>query len=340
MTMNFKEISCELVSAVHADISRSALARRMGTGLENVSRWENGSRRISWSDFAQICDVSKQPLGDSLEKIVSFKGDPKDGCALARSLLGAAQVTQVARDTGISRYTLMRWQQNKSEPALHEVLQIMHHCQYMMLEFIAHLVDISTVPEAWGVYEMRQRRKEVYYELPVAAAILCCLKLDEYKQLPAHQTGYIANKIGISLGEEQEALERLIDVGKVTKNGEHFEALEEQLELTDSESFRSFSTYWLGRAKEFCETTENPMPVIGYGMDIHPTSKKTFKALRDEYCAFYKRVRALLAQDAGNKDSIYVFQSLFFDLERRHEESPKNCRVPIRKHREKEPPTL
>lgn len=326
--MDFKKIASELQIAVRSDISRSTLARRLATRLENISRWENGSRRISWSDFADICEVTGKNLGASLTANFSYNDDPRDGCSLARKLLGAAKLTQVAKDTEISRFSLMRWQQNKTEPSLPEILQIMHHCQYMMLEFIAHLVDISTVPEAWDAYEKRRKRKEIYYQIPAVAAILCCLKLDEYKQLPGHQSGYIAKKIGISQEEEEVAIDRLLIVGKIVRKGSHYEPIDEQLELTDSESFRSFSTYWLNRAADFCQNTENPIPIIGYGMEICPTSKDTLKALRDEYCSFYLRVRALLAQDSGPRDSVYVFQSLFFDLDKRFDDKKHTTRKP------------
>jgi DNA-binding phage protein len=329
MSFDYKKVSCELLTAARGEMSRSALARRLATGVENVTRWESGSRRISWGDFADICDVTGRNLKNSLKAIFSFLGESRDGCAIARQLLGAARLTQVARDTGISRFTLMRWQQNKSEPSLMEMLQIMHACQFMMLEFIAHLVDISTVPEAWGEYSKRRERKEIYYRMPVVAGVLCCLKLDDYKALPAHQVGFIARKVGISEEEEAAAVEKLLEVGKIIEKDGRYEAIDEQLELTDSEAIRSFSHYWLHRAADFCEQAENPSPIIGFGMDIQPTSKATLKLLRDEYCAFYQRVRALLNQDNGPRESVYVFQSLFFDLDKRFEQAhAKNNRLP------------
>jgi transcriptional regulator with XRE-family HTH domain len=323
MIINFKQITCELIKALRGEVSRSALARRLHTGVENVTRWENGSRRISWFDFAQVCDVLGRPLSPSLTKIFSFKGDPADGATLTSRLLGASKLTHIAKETGISRFTLMRWQQHKSGPSVVEVLQIMHHCQYMMLEFIANFIDITTIPTAFGEYNKRQQRKEIYFEMPFVAALLCCLKLDEYKDFPRHVDGYIAGKIDISIAEERKALKRLVEIGKIVHNGKHFTAIDEQLELTDSDSFRKFSTYWLRRAADYSEQMQSASPIIGYGMDVHPTSSETHKALRDEYCAFYKRVRTLLQQDTGPKDSVYIFQSLFFDLDKRLEETER-----------------
>lgn len=323
MSLNYKKVSIELLTSVRGEVSRSALARRLATGIENITRWESGSRRISWADFADVCEVVGKDLISTLKAILTYTGDVRDGCALARQLLGAARLTEVARDTGISRFTLMRWQQNKSEPSLAEILQIMHACQFIMLEFVAHLVDISTVPEAWQEYSRRRIRKEIYYQMPVAAAILCCLKLDDYKALPKHEEGFISRKIGISLEDEQVAIDKLLEVGKIVPRDGRYEAINEQLELTDSQAFRSFSSYWLRRAADFCDTAPNPMPIIGYGMDIHPTSKATLKLLKDEYFTFYKRVRALLNQDNGPRDTVYVFQSLCFDLDKRFEDVPK-----------------
>jgi transcriptional regulator with XRE-family HTH domain len=314
--MNYDALASEIVRALRGERSQSALNRKLGFRGNQVQRWEAGTRKVSWLDFLKLCEASSVDLTRHMVRFLSGACDPADTAVLVERIIGGATLADLARETGISRFALARWMQGKSVPNLSDMLCLIQACQYVVFEFLAGFVDLKSLPSAKAEWDERQKRKQVYYRRPVVAAVLCVLRLDEYKALPKHEPGYIARKVGLAPEEEQDVIAELRAVGKITWNGTHFVSIEEHLELTDSKDFRTFVAYWLRRALDYTLSLPNPHPVLGFGMEIHPTSAATLRKLREEYLVFYGRVRALLAQDHGPRDRVYVFNSLFFDLDR------------------------
>lgn len=307
--MNFPTIVSQLVAAVRRDKAPQLLSRRLGFRGNQIRRWESGERSVDWDDFVRLCAACDAPLDEAMRRIAGMKDGATDGASVCRALIGGATQTSVSVATGISRYTILRWLSGKSSPDLADVLAVMHACQYVMLEFIAFLVDITKVPEAYREYVVRAERKRVYFKYPVAPAVCCCLRLDEYQALPAHVRGYVARKLLITVEEEEEIIAALTSVGKVALVNGKYAVTEEQLELTDSEEIRTFLVYWLERSAAMMRTLKNPFPALACGLEVYPASAKTAQRIRAEYTEFYQKVRAALVQDEGPREMVYVFNS-------------------------------
>ena len=310
--MDFHLIAKDVAHSVRGELSASAVARRLGLRHRHGLPWEAGDRPITWAQFVSLCDLAKVPLSRGLGSL-SYKGPPEDGGNLISHLIGGATLSAIARKTTISRYALMRWTKGQSRPNLAEVLCVMHGTQFLMFEFLAQLVDLETIPSAASHYKRRQDHKKVYYERPEVAAVLGALKLDTYRNLKRHKPGFVADTIGISTKEETELLGLLVDAGRLEQFGNGtYKIIDEQVELTDSKAIRSFCSYWLKRASELVTSVDNFVPIINFGMDVYPTSEKTRRRIREEYLQFYRRVRALLAEDEGPTDSVTIFNAIFY----------------------------
>jgi transcriptional regulator with XRE-family HTH domain len=279
---------------------------------QTLIRWEKGSRQISWRDFVRLCEATDAPIAQSLVAL-SFRSDFANAPLLVDRIVGGAKITEVAKSTGISRYTLTRWLHGEGCPDLADVLQLIHHCQYLLFEFIAGLVEPVDIPSLAKLYDQRQARKSVYFEHPVAAAIVATLGLDSYRALPAHDDAFVSRSVGIPEKDAHDIICKLLETGRIGWRDGRLEPRAGQLELSDHPDFRKFCGYWLERAKNCAEREKNPLPFLNYGMDIYPTSAATLRQLHEEYTAFYKRARAILAHDAGPRDQVFVFTSIFFD---------------------------
>ena len=310
--MDFQSIAKDVAQCVRGELSTSAVARRLGLRQRHGLPWEAGDRPISWVQFVALCNLADVALDRGLESL-SYKGPPEDGGMLISHLIGGATLSAIARKTAISRYALMRWTKGQSRPSLAEVLCVMHGTQFLMFEFLAQLVDLETIPSAASHYKRRQDHKKVYYERPEVAAVLGALKLDTYRKLKRHKPGFVASTIGISKETETELLALLVEAGRLQQRGDGiYEIIDEQVELTDSKAIRAFCSYWLQRASELVTSVDNFVPIINFGMDVYPTSEKTRRRIREEYLQFYRRVRALLAEDEGPTDSVTIFNAIFY----------------------------
>lgn len=312
--MNCNTIARELVKAVRRDKAQVLLSRRLGFRGNQLRRWESGDRQIGWDDFTRLCELCDAPLAASLRQVLRIPEAEHDGKSLVARLIGGASQSQISRVTGLSRYTILRWLQGKATPSLEDVLVLIHNCQYMLLELVAFLVDIDQVPTAHAAYELRRERKQVYYRHPIAPAVLCALNLDEYKALPAHVDGYVAEKLRLTPAEEAEVLAALEAVGKIEMKDSRYAVTAEQLELTDSQEIRTWLAFWLDRAATVMREVDNPHPLLNCGFDLYATSRATAAKVKAEYLTYFKNVRALLASDAGPRDTISVFSTLLVDF--------------------------
>jgi transcriptional regulator with XRE-family HTH domain len=279
---------------------------------QTLLRWEKGSRQISWRDFVRLCEATDAPVAQTFLAL-SFRNNFANVPVLLNRIIGGAKITEVAKATGISRYTITRWLNDEGCPDLADVMQLIHHCQYLLFEFIAGLVDPAEIPSLAKLYDQRQERKSVYFEHPVAAAIVAILGLDSYRALPAHDDAFVSRAVGIDEKEANEIIGKLLTTGRIGWREGKLEPRAGQLELSDHPDFRKFCGYWLDRAKKCAERKENPLPFLNYGMDIYPTSAATLRQLHEEYTAFCKRARVILSQDVGPRDQVFVFTSIFFD---------------------------
>jgi transcriptional regulator with XRE-family HTH domain len=329
--MNFDLVARQLAAAVRGDRSPMLLSRKLGFRGNQLRRWESGERRVTWDDFVALCEICTVPIGEAIERVLSVKDGTRDGAAICERLIGGATQTKVSQVTGISRFTILRWFSRKSRPALADVLAVVHACQFLALEFIAALVEIEKVPEANREYIARQARKQAYYRFPIGPAVLCCLQLEEYKALPAHQPGYVARKLLITDEEEAAALAELERVGKIVLRDGRYAVTAEQLELTDSHEIRAFCAFWLDRAAWMMRSLDHPFPAVNCGLDVYATNRKTAARIKEEYRIYFQKVRALLAQDEGPRDSVCVFNSVLLDMAAAGERAGAPPRAPMRR---------
>jgi len=53
---------------VNVGLTQEELAEKVGTVRTTVTKWENGTREPSWSNFVKLCEVLSLEVNDFLEK--------------------------------------------------------------------------------------------------------------------------------------------------------------------------------------------------------------------------------------------------------------------------------
>src|SRR4051812_5121738 len=116
--MDFDLIARETVVAARGKLSQRALSRKLGYRTNQVYRWESGQRQVSWPQFAELCRATGLDLRGALRKLGCYQKDPTDTGTLVRFLLGEAKLAAVAKVSGVSRFSLMRWRNGTATPSL------------------------------------------------------------------------------------------------------------------------------------------------------------------------------------------------------------------------------
>jgi hypothetical protein len=332
--VDFELLSRELLRVVRGQHSQSWLSRQLGYKGKQIHRLESGERAISWEIFASVCEICGKDLKSALKGRVVELFDPKNSASVVKGILGAVRLNILERDTGISRFSLMRWRDGKSSPPLATVLQLIDYCQFNLFEFLKALVDPKSLSSIRDEYCLRQRRKEIYYKYPETAAVIVCLQLDEYRELSRHREGFISEKVGIGLDREIQILIELTEVGRVQLIDEHYVPVKESVDLdgSDKDGIHHFLSFWLRKLLNFYEGPGNwGTSTSRFGMEVFAVNDQLKEMVREEFRSFQKKVRGILHQQSQNgarTDQVIILHTVFYDpLEVSENKDPKTSHL-------------
>jgi DNA-binding phage protein len=140
---------------------------------------------------------------------------PAGVAAFLDDLRGSTSVVDLARYSGKSRFAVARFLSGDAEPRLPDFLRLIEASSLRLLDFIEQLVDPRLLPSAREPWQRLTAARRLAYDEPWSQAVLRALELSSYTDLPRHEAGWIAARIGISLEEEAQCLKLLADSGQI-----------------------------------------------------------------------------------------------------------------------------
>jgi hypothetical protein len=126
-------------------------------------------------------------------------------------------ITELARQTGFSRFRLARWLAGTAQPRTPQLLALIHHVTQRLPDFLGAFTDAAELPSLRSEVARLAAARMVATERPWSQLVLRFLETREYRELGTHQRGWIARRAGISLEEEDATLQTLVAAGQVTR---------------------------------------------------------------------------------------------------------------------------
>ncbi len=217
-------LAAEWLRALRGRRSQVAFSRRFGYRSNIAYRWE--ARRCFPSASTTLRMLAA--LGTDVTACLRtfYRSAPPwlaevDVCSVAGvarlldDLRGQTTVAELSRRTGYSRFALTRWLRGRADPTLPELLCVIEFTSRRVLDFVAAFTDPEQLPSARTGWRLLQGARQAAYDEPWSHAVLRALELTEYRQLPAHPPGWLANRLGISRELEQSCLAVLERSGQV-----------------------------------------------------------------------------------------------------------------------------
>lgn len=216
--MDYETLAKQLIRAVRGKRSQVAMSRRLRCQSNVLYAWESGRRWPTAATFFELAQLRRVPLA---ERIAEFLGglppalarsdwtQPAAAAGLLEHLRGGTTIVELARRVGVNRVSVARWLRGTAEPRLPDFLRLIEGTSLRLLDFIALFASPAELPAASAAWQVLEAQRRVAYELPWSHAVMRVLELQHYRALPAHQPGWIAARLGISLAEEQRCLEAL-----------------------------------------------------------------------------------------------------------------------------------
>lgn len=317
--MDYRQVASELVTVLRGRRSQNQLSQKLGFAYNQVSRWESGTRAIRWLEFVDLCRVVRAPLAQSAN--MALGGGVNLACPadVFRRILGLHTAASAAAELQISVKTVRRWLQEGANPTLWEALLAIELLQRNLHPFLGGLVpEPLRLPTLHSELHRQAQTAELYGRFPELGCVELCLDLADYHALPAHQPGFIARRIGLTLDQETLFLAMLTDLGLATfAAGKYRVTRTGFMEITASwEHTKALAMHWRERALARLRTLNEFPRQDRFRYLLASAHEDTVRRLEEETRIYLKRVTDLInrEQDSKRNDRLVVVLSDIFAL--------------------------
>jgi hypothetical protein len=314
--MSHDLLAGELFRALRGKRSQRLLSRRLGYTSNVLYRWETGRALPPASAFFSCA----HKLGHSPAQCLRafFMGadwlDDDLLCTdagvadLVQRLCGTTAVGVLAERLACSRFVVSRWLSGKTVIRLPSLLALVDASSRRCLDFVAAFADPATLPSVARAWRELEDNRSAAYEHPWTQAVLRALELEDYRRLPRHEQGWVARRIGITLGEEERCLEILLRAGQVHRSRGRLrphtaQTVDTRRSPKDAERLRAF---WLGVAQA---SQQRAHPGI-YAYNVCSLSQADYAKLQELHRRFFRDMQELVERSEPNERVVLLATQL------------------------------
>src|SRR4051812_37850292 len=295
--MDYESLSSELLRALRGKRSQTAFSKRLGYRSNVAYAWESGRAWPTALDFFGVLERSGRKLGPALAAFFRMPAGARVALDLTSArgvaaflddLRGQTAIVDLARSAKRSRFAVARWLKGDAEPRLPDFLRMVECASLRVLDFIACFIDPSTLPSAAKVWRELEIARRAAYEMPWSHAVLRVIELPEYRNLRAHEPGFIAERLRISREEEERCIELLLDTGQLKKQGRRLVAGAALTVDTRGDAARSrdAKAFWTRVALERIEAgTEGT-----FSYNLFSVSRVDLERIRELHRAYFREL--------------------------------------------------
>jgi len=302
MILDYDQTARELIIAIRAHRSQTALSRRLGFQSNVVYTWESGRRWPTGAQVLYACHRTGLDVNGALERFIGRTPEwvdadtpwsPDTVSALLRDLRGGTSVSELARRTGRARTRVSRWLSGATEPRLPDFLRLVEASSARVVDFIAVLVNPESVPSVAPLWRRMEARRRGAARVPWTQAVLRALELSDYRALPAHEPGWVARRLGISLEEEERCIAFLRDTGQIRVMDRRLESDPIAVDTRRTpEVGRQLKAHW---ARVAAERVVRAAPGQ-FSYNVFTVSEADFERIREAHLAYFHALRAIVAE--------------------------------------------
>lgn len=312
--MDFEILAQQLIRAVRAHRSQTAFSRWLGYKSNVVYTWEAGRRWPTASEFVRACEktgvdvrgawvgfyASAPPWLEHLDL-----ASPGGTATLLTDLRGNTPISALAERTGKSRFAVSRWLKGEAEPRLPDFLRLIEASSLRLLDWLAGLVELPELPAAADAWRRLEARREALFDAPWTAAVLHALELERY----TGGEGQVAEILGISLEEEERCLGLLAESGQITRSGKKWSPA--AVMAIDTRRYpqvnRQLKAWWAQVGLDQLQAGSQGQ----FSYNVFTCSQDDLEAIRELHLAYYRQLRAIVADSEPGERVVVANVQLF-----------------------------
>lgn len=293
-----EQISQQFVRALRGKRSQVALARRLGYRGNPITDWERGR---SYPTAVEVLRCAERLNIDVAAAFARFSPAAAlrhidDGYAIGDWLrqVGGTTPTELARRTGRSRSSVSRWLSDTAKPRLPEFLELVDASTGRLQDLVAELVDIQRVPALTARFEAAQAAKRLAFDAPWTEAVLRAIEVPNYSEVNAHDSGWVAKTLGITVQDVDRCLQGLERAGLVRWNGTQYRQVRSLNVDTrgGKAALHALKSHW---ARVAAERAANPKRADLFAYNVLSASAEDLERIRALLIAAFRDARAIVA---------------------------------------------
>jgi transcriptional regulator with XRE-family HTH domain len=321
--MDYELLARQLLRELRGERSQTAFSRRLGYSSNVAYAWESGRRfptaaelfgaaeRLGIDVRAAVEPFLQRHLSEALRTL--DPGSPEFCAELLRELRGAASIQSLAERARVSRSALSRILAGIAQPRVPLFLRLVDVATRRVLDLMSGLVNVDKLPAAGNEWRRVQALRRLAHENPLSEAVPRFLELEAYAALERHVPGWIAEKLGVTLEDEQKTLSDLAAVGVITWNGTRYlldRARSVDTSRAQQPARRAVRAFWTEQArKRISENGEG-----GFAYLVFSTDEATLRAIEELRLRFFRELRALVSS-AVRADRVAVTNVQLFPID-------------------------
>ncbi len=312
---NFERTSSEILRALRGKRSQVAFARRLGYIANPITDWENGRRFPTAGETFRAAHLVNAPVQAAFSCLAPHLPDVSHEFrehAWLAELKGSRSLVELARQTGLSRYSVGRILAGTSEARLPEFLRLLDAITGRLHEWAHVLVGVENVPSLYGRYMEIQAARRLALERPWSEALLRILETENYRKSKKHSDHDLAQRLGIEEDEVRDLLLALLEAGVVERSKKLYSVAENlTVDTTSSpEELRQVRKHW---AQVGLRRLDEMRPDDWFAYNVIAVSEADSERVERRLRAAYREVRSIVAESApAERGAVLMMQLLRF----------------------------
>jgi hypothetical protein len=227
---------------------------------------------------------------------------------------------------------MAKWLLANADPPLEYMLRAFQ-ARWNLIAFLYNLMDGAPLARAGADYEVIRSDRVFYLQYPYLLGSHLVFELESYQSLRAHERGFMAKFLGISVAQEDLAIDMLLRSNRIwMRNGKYH--------LVNGDTHRRFGNmpgnadliagYWARYSSATYDhnglEAKESRSLLGYR--IYNASEDAHNKIKEQTKNFMYQVSEILRQDKEPKSELFALVTHLFPLQDTPTDKPPASVIP------------
>ena len=228
-------------------------------------------------------------------------------------LRGNRTFLQVAKASGFTRHQVTRWLQSAHEPRLAEWLLLVDCLSHRLLDLVAAFFGDESLPSVAREWRRLVAVRRAAYDHPESHLFLRALELEAYRSLEHHESGFLAQRLGLPIDQEERSLALLEEAGQIVMRSGKWHLADEPFVDTRADPMRSrhLRAHWLRHSATALESGQAGV----FAFNLFSISKADLEKARALHLRYYREMMDLIRASQPNQ-RVVLFATQLYELDK------------------------